>query len=129
MKNKRFPLFILVLVSISLLTSCQAINPAEEAQAAPAKSVSEADTEFDYELAADQLAYRWIAMARAYEKMGMLNVKVDPDDAMAYRWTAMAKAYERMGMLNNKMNPGDIDAYRWLAMARAYERMGLLNDK
>jgi hypothetical protein len=72
-------------------------------------------------------AYRWTAMAKAYENMGLLNYHDNPDDLMAYRWNAMAEAYERMGLLNYHDNPDDLMAYRWNAMAEAYERMGLLN--
>jgi hypothetical protein len=72
-------------------------------------------------------AYRWNAMAEAYQRMGLLNYHDNPDDLMAYRWNAMAEAYQRMGLLNYHDNPDDLMAYRWNAMAEAYQRMGLLN--
>ena len=75
----------------------------------------------------DLMAYRWNAMAEAYERMGLLNDHDNPDNLMAYRWNAMAEAHERMGLLNYHDNPDDLMAYRWNAMAEAYERMGLLN--
>jgi hypothetical protein len=77
----------------------------------------------------DLSAYRWLAMARAYERLGMLNDALDPGDVMAFRWNAMAEAYAQRGLLNYHDNPDDLSAYRWLAMARAYERLGMLNDK
>jgi hypothetical protein len=72
-------------------------------------------------------AYRWTAMAKAYERMGLLNDNSTPGDLDAYRWTAMAKAYERFGLLNYHDNPDDLLAYRWQAMAEAYQKRGLLN--
>jgi hypothetical protein len=32
----------------------------------------------------------------------LLNNKTDPDDVLAYRWLAMAKFYERNGLLNER---------------------------
>lgn len=39
---------------------------------------------FDTEQAADVSAYRWIAMAQAYERMGLLTRSVAPADPNAY---------------------------------------------
>ena len=39
-------------------------------------------------------------MAKGYERLGMLNYHDNPDDLSAYRWQAMAEAYEKMGLLN-----------------------------
>ena len=156
-KNKVLvTLLILSLAALFLLTACQSTIPVQ-AKTVDADISDEAESsDFDYEQAADVLAYRWIAMARAYEKAGLLNRKIDagdlmayrwnamaqgykrqgllnygsnPDDVMAFRWNAMARYYEQHGMLTNKMDAGDIKAFRWLAMAREYERLGLLNEK
>jgi len=54
---------------------------------------------------------------------------LDAGDVMAFRWLAMARGYERLGMLNTTMDAGDVMAFRWLAMARGYERLGMLNGK
>jgi hypothetical protein len=110
--------FALLLVGLSLLAACQA--PQTSAMTKPAA--------FDFDQAADNMAYRWVAMGRAYERMGLLNDGMDAGDITAFRWEAMGRAYERMGLLNDGMDAGDIAAYRWEAMGRAYERMGLLND-
>ena len=75
----------------------------------------------------DLMAYRWNAMAKAYEKANMLNHRLDASELSAYRWNAMAQAYQRLGLLNYHDNPEDLMAYRWNAMAEAYQRMGLLN--
>jgi hypothetical protein len=107
----------------------QAANAVRDLAVVPAVEASEASTDFDYEQAAENMAYRWTAMARAYERHGLLNTETDPADIVAFRWTAMAKAYERNGLLNYKSNPDDVMAFRWLAMAKAYEKLGLLNDQ
>ena len=149
-------LLILSLAALSLMTACQSAIPAQAKAVGSDISDEVESSDFDYEQAADNLAYRWIAMAQAYEKAGLLNRKTDPGDLMAYRWNAMAQAYQRhsllnygsnpddvmafrwnamaryyeqQGMLTNKMDAGDIKAFRWLAMARSYERLGLLNEK
>ena len=83
---------------------------------------------FDYEAAADNSAFRWLAMARFYERHGMLNQHTDPDDALTFRWLAMARFYESHGMLNQHTDPDDALTFRWLAMARFYESHGLLNQ-
>lgn len=75
----------------------------------------------------DLMAYRWEAMAKAYEKANMLNNRLDAGELSAYRWNAMAQAYQRLGLLNYHENPDDLMAYRWNAMAEAYQKMGLLN--
>ena len=46
---------------------------------------------------------------------------------MAYRWEAMAKAYEKANMLNHQLDASELSAYRWNAMAEAYQKMGMLN--
>lgn len=78
----------------------------------------------------DAQAYRWVAMGKAYEQMGLLNVDSEAAaDATAYRWQAMARGYERMGLLNvDSEAAGEAMAYRWQAMARYYADQGLLND-
>ena len=127
-KNKIFPtiIFIIVLVGLPLLTACQSISPK---QALAAEAVDLADAEFDYEQAAENTAFRWIAMAEAYQRNGMLNYSSNPDDVSAFRWNAIAQGYKQHGMLNYASNPDDVSAFRWLAMAKAYEKMGMLNDK
>jgi hypothetical protein len=155
--NKRIfaSLLVLSLTALILLTACQSTIPVQ-AKADEPDVVDTEDSAFDYEAAADNFAFRWIAMARAYETAGLLNRKMDsgdlmayrwnamaagyqrngllnyasnPDDVMAFRWLAMARYYEKHDMLTNKLDAGDIKAFRWLAMARAYERLGLLNEK
>jgi len=122
-KNIGSAIILMIVFSLSLLTSCQSIRSAD------------ARDEFDTKQAADNKAYRWLAMARWYERHGLLTRgedKMDVGDIDAYRWLAMARWYEHHGLLTrgeDKMDAGDIDAYRWLAMARWYERHGLLNDK
>ena len=75
----------------------------------------------------DLSAYRWNAMAQAYEQAGLLNNTPDAADISAYRWNAMAQAYEQAGLLNFHNNHDDLLAYRWNAMAQAYRQAGLLN--
>ena len=154
-KNKIFPtiIFIIVLVGLPLLTACQSISPK---QALAAEAVDLVDAEFDYEQAAENTAFRWVAMAEAYQRNGMLNYSSNPDDVSAFRWNAIADGYERLGllnvhtdpaevsafrwnaiaqgykqhgMLNYASNPDDVSTFRWLAMAKAYEKMGMLNHK
>ena len=130
-KSKVFPMFVLILalVALPILAGCQASNPDRALAAAPEEVESEASEEFDYEQAADNMAYRWNAMAEGYERLGMLNYSTNPDDVSAFRWRAMAEGYERLGLLNDDMDPGDVSAFRWLAIAHGYERLGLLNEK
>ena len=75
-KNKvLITLLILSLAALSLLTACQSTIPAQ-AKAVEAVVLDEAESsDFDYEQAADQMAYRWNAMAREYERLGLLNDK------------------------------------------------------
>jgi hypothetical protein len=84
---------------------------------------------FDYEAAAENSAFRWLAMARFYESHGLLNQRTDPDDSLAFRWQAMARFYESHGMLNQRTDPDDALAFRWQAMARFYESHGMLNQR
>lgn len=112
-------LVLLLSVGLLALTGC----------APPETAAVEAVAAFDYEAAAEVSAYRWLAMAKAYERMGLLNDEMDPGEVSAFRWEAMARAYERMGLLNDAMDPGDVAAVRWEATAKAYERMGLLNEQ
>ena len=74
-KNKVFPtiIFTLMLVGLSLLTVCQSANPALVVAAAPEDVASEAYTDFDYGQAAEVMAFRWLAIARGYERLGLLN--------------------------------------------------------
>jgi hypothetical protein len=76
----------------------------------------------------DVMAYRWNAIARGYEKLGLLNDNMDSGDVNAFRWNAIARGYEKLGLLNDNMDSGDVKAFRWNAIARGYERLGLLND-
>lgn len=68
-------------------------------------SPSRIDT-FDYEEAADNMAFRWLAMARFYERNNMLTSDTfdyeQAADNMAFRWLEMARFYEEHGMLNEK---------------------------
>ncbi|MFQ5433727.1 MAG: hypothetical protein ACE5FD_02525 [Anaerolineae bacterium] len=57
---------------------------------------------FDYEQAAENMAFRWQAMAAGYEKAGLLNDSMDAGDVKAFRWLAIARGYENLGLLNNK---------------------------
>ena len=78
----------------------QGCQPADAALAAESEKVSdEPNADFDYELAADHSAYRWIAIGRGYERLGLLNHTLDAGDVSAFRWLAMARGYERLGML------------------------------
>jgi len=54
---------------------------------------------------------------------------LDAGDVKAFRWLAMAQGYERLGMLNTTMDAGDVMAFRWLAIAQGYEHLGMLNNK
>jgi hypothetical protein len=91
----------------------------------------------DYTTAADVSAYRWQAMARFYEKNGLLTRDAfnyeQAADNMAARWVAMAKFYEKNGLLTrdafNYEQAADNMAARWVAMARFYEQHGLLNER
>ena len=55
---------------------------------------------FDYEQAAEAMAYRWQAMAEAYEKAGLLNDTISAGNADALRWQAIAREHENLGSLN-----------------------------
>ncbi|MFN2134489.1 MAG: nuclear transport factor 2 family protein [Candidatus Promineifilaceae bacterium] len=61
------------------------------------------------ERAADISAFRWQAMAKFYEKNGMLtrdNFDYEQAaDNLAYRWQAMARFYEKNGMLTRDPTP------------------------
>ena len=114
----------LLLAVSSMLAAC---GPTIEVQARAAEADDAFSAEFDYVAAADNHAFRWNAMAEAYERHGMLNYHNNPDDLSAYRWLAMAKAYEQLGLRNEALDPGDVMAFRWNAMAEAYERHGFLN--
>jgi hypothetical protein len=120
--------FVVLLAGLFALTACQGSKAIKPLAAAPAVAASEAVSDFNYEQAAEITAYRWQAMARAYEEHGLLNDAQDPGEISAYRWNAMAAAYEKLGLLNNDTSPGDLMAYRWLAMARSYEKNDLLNE-
>jgi hypothetical protein len=74
------------------------------------------------EVGADQLGSGAISSKDAF-------VSKDPDDMMAYCWLAMARFYEKNGLLNDQMDHGDVMAYRWLALAQFYEKNGLLSTK
>jgi hypothetical protein len=58
---------------------------------------------FDYAKAADVSAYRWVAMAKFYEKNGLLTRDTfdyeQAADNVAARWVAMAEFYEKNGLL------------------------------
>jgi len=41
-------------------------------------------------------------MAKTFEQNGLLNDKLDPGDETGFRWVAMARFYEKMGLLNGK---------------------------
>ena len=115
---------ITILLAVSaVLAAC---GPTVEVQAKAAED-DPVRTEFDYAAAADIHAFRWNALAEAYERQGMLNYHDNPDDLSAYRWLATARAYERLGLLNDGLDPGEVMAFRWNAMAEAYEQHGLLN--
>ena len=133
-KNKVFiAVMFLGIVILPLLSACQVlpVGTIADALAAPPEAAS---AEFDYQAAADLSAYRWVEMAKGYERLGLLNEKaaltaLDAGDISAYRWLEMAKGYERLGLLNDKMDAGDLSAYRWVEMAKGYERLGMLNNK
>ena len=109
--------FFVLLAGLFALTACQG-----------AAFASEVDSNFNDEQAAENMAYRWQAMAQAYAKHGRSDVGTDPGEISAYRWNAMAAAYEGRGLLNDEISPEDLIAYRWLAMARSYEKNDLLNE-
>jgi hypothetical protein len=75
-------------------------------------------------------ATRWVAMGKAYERMGLLNFDYDQAAAAnAARWVAMGKAYERIGLLNfDDDAAAEAQALRWKAMANFYARHNLLNE-
>ena len=130
--NKNIVFFTLLILSLAvfpLLAACQSAIPVQAKAVGSEVTGSSQSADFDYEQAADNLAYRWIAMARVYEANGLLNHKMDPGDLMAYRWNATAEGYQRYGLLNYGSNPDDVMAYRWLAMARFYEKHDLLTTK
>jgi hypothetical protein len=121
-------MLLLALVSLAGLTACQPSIPAQALGVEAENLSGEINVAFDYEQAADVMAYRWNAMAQEYKRLGLLNYKTNPDDVIAYRWNAMAQEYKRLGLLNSRTHPDDVLAYRWLAMAKFYERNGLLNE-
>jgi len=124
-----FTLLILSLAALPLLAACQSAIQVQAKAVESKVADSTKNTDFDYEQAADNLANRWIAMARVYEANSLLNHKMDPGDLMAYRWNATAEGYQQYGLLNYGSNPDDVMAYRWLAMARFYEKHNLLTNK
>jgi hypothetical protein len=130
-KSKVFPIIVLMLalVALPILAVYRSSNPDQALTAGPEEFEAEESAEFDYEQAADNMAYRWQAMAEGYKRLGLLNYADNPDDVIAFRWRAMADGYERLGLLNDDMDPGDVSAFRWLAIARGYESLGLLNEK
>lgn len=66
----------------------------------PSKARAASVEGFDAEKAADISAARWLAMAKGYERLGLLNEKMDAGDVSAFRWRAMAEGYKRLGLLN-----------------------------
>jgi len=128
-ENTKTYFFQIITITILLAVSAvlAACGPAIEVQAKAAEVDVPVQAAFDYAAAADNHAFRWIAMAAAYERQGLLNYHDNPDDLSAYRWLAMARAYEKLGLLNDALDAGDVMAFRWNAMAAAYERQGLLN--
>jgi hypothetical protein len=125
-KNKFFPVVVisLVLVSVFMLAGCQ---EAFLIQAMDIVIKPERDVSVSFQEPEDLLAYRWLAKAKGYEKLGLLNDEMVAEDLVAYRWNAMAQAYEKNGQLNYHSNPDDLLAYRWQAMADGYEKLGLVN--
>lgn len=79
------------------------------------------------------------AMDALVAQYGSLDQITDPGDVSAYRYIAMARFYEkynpsvssiqfamdaivaRYGSLDKITDPGDVMAYRWLALAKPYE--------
>ncbi len=125
-KNRYFlTLFaVTILAGLVALGACQSTEDVQPLALVPVAGV---DADFNFEQAAENKAYRWIEMAKAYERNGLLNKETHPDEVLAFRWNAMAEAYERHGLLNDQTDPDEILAYRWNAMAEAYQRNGLLN--
>ncbi|NIW44711.1 MAG: hypothetical protein GWN30_08090 [Gammaproteobacteria bacterium] len=125
-KNKIFQKIgiSIMFISVLILAGCQEallIQPVSIA----GNPVSEVNVSFQEP--EDILAYRWVTMARAYEKKGLLNDQMDAGELVAYRWNAMAQAFEKSGRLNYHSNPDDLLAYRWNALAQAYQEAGRLN--
>ena len=121
--KKYLPLVSISLINVSLLLllvfSTGVIVQKESNQ-------EMSDGSFDYEAAADQTAFRWQAMARFYERNGLLNSRTDPDDALTFRWKAMAEFYRDNGLLKERTEPDDALRYRWQAMADFYRDHNLL---
>jgi hypothetical protein len=125
MKRERL-VFIGLLVVLALAAAALVLATRfnELAQARPAAAqIQQAE-------AADAHAARWIAMGKAYERMGLLNFDYNRATAAhAARWVAMSKAYERMGLLNFDYDAAaEAQASRWNAMADFYARHDLLNE-
>jgi len=74
---------ILAQAGISILSACHSAGPAQVFAEAPEFVAAGSIDGFDYEQAADQMAFRWEAIAKGYEKLSMLNTSSDPGDASA----------------------------------------------
>ncbi len=68
----------------------------------------------------DILAYRWLAMAKDYIKLGPLTSSNGNNiSAIQKEMTSIVAKY---GSLTAITDPGDLMAFRWLAMAKQYEQ-------
>ena len=66
----------------------------------------------------DILAYRWLAMAKDYIKLGPLTSSNGYN--LSAIQTEMASIVAKYGSLTAITDPGDLLAFRWLAMAKQY---------
>lgn len=134
------PLFVVLLFAavVLLVSVIDKGTPVSVVPHLPAKAVEQTSAvAFDAVEAADPSTARWQAMARFYEKHGMLTRDpFDYEQAEANhvaRWQAMAKFYEDRGMLTRYAfdyeQAAALSVYRWEAMARFYEVNGMLNDE
>lgn len=128
-KHMNFTVIVpgLILVSVLLVVGYQFIFTSQGIKFPSINLGLDRAASPDFRDPGDLMAYRWNAMAQAYEKAGLLNSRYDADELTTYRWNAMAQVYADQGMLNYHDNPDDLSAYRWLATARGYEALGLLN--
>ena len=100
-KTKIFStLLILLLAALPFLTACQSIIPVQAKASESEIAVSSESADFDYDQAADILAYRWVSMARFYEAKGLLNNKMAPADLRI-----MVKTFS--GKSGLELGPGD----------------------
>ena len=82
-KNRYFlTLFaVTILAGLVALGACQSTEDVQPLALVPVAGVG---ADFDFEQAAENKAYRWIEMAKAYERNGLLNKETNPDEVLAF---------------------------------------------